>query len=65
MPGWGDGSEQSQTETWHLVAFIRHLPQLTREEKLEMERFNPKSLVEWLEMQEDEEFLKTPEKSRR
>ncbi len=65
MPGWGDRSEQSKHETWHLVAFIRHLPQLTREEKLEMERMNPKSMAEWREMQEDEEFLKGPDKPAR
>src|SRR5712664_541226 len=57
MPGWGDGSEHSKHETWQVVAFIRHLPRLTREEKLEMERMNPKSMAEWREMQEDEEFL--------
>ena len=62
MPGWGDGSEQSRQETWHLVAFIRHLPQLTREEKLEMERMNPKSMQEWREMREDEDFLKGSDK---
>jgi len=61
MPGWGDGSEESKRASWHLVSFIRHLPQLTREEKLEMERLNPKSPEEWREMQEDEEFLKGKE----
>ena len=30
---------------------------LTREEKLEMEHMNPRSLAEWREMQEDEQFL--------
>ena len=63
MPGWGDGSPQSQLESWHLVAFIRHLPQLTPKEKLEMEQFNPKSLQEWIERQEDEEFLRAAEPS--
>jgi mono/diheme cytochrome c family protein len=58
MPGWGDGSEQSKHDTWNLVALIRHLPQLTPVEKLEMERLNPKSMAEWRELQEDEEFLK-------
>jgi mono/diheme cytochrome c family protein len=57
MPAWGDGSEESKRATWHLVTFIRHLPQLTPEEKLEMERLNPKSPDEWREMQEDEKFL--------
>ena len=58
MPGWGDGSEESKRASWHLVTFIRHLPQLAPEEKVEMERLNPKSPEEWREMQQDERFLK-------
>jgi mono/diheme cytochrome c family protein len=65
MPGWGDGSEESKKETWHLVAFLRHLPRLAPQEKLEMERLNPKSPEEWREMQEDEEFLRGKEPARR
>ncbi len=63
MPAWGDGSEESKRASWHLVTFIRHLPELTREEKLYMERLNPKSTEEWREMQEDEKFLKGNERS--
>ncbi|MFL5376536.1 MAG: c-type cytochrome [Myxococcales bacterium] len=63
MPAWGDGSEQSQRETWHLVAFLRHLPRLTPGEKLQMEQLNPKSPDEWREMQEDQEFLEGKEQS--
>ena len=63
MPAWGDGSEESKRASWHLVTFIRHLPQLAPEEKLEMEHLNPKSPEEWREMQEDEEFLKGKEPS--
>jgi len=58
MPGFGDGSEESKEETWHLVAFLRHLPKLAPEEKLEMERLNPKRPEEWREMEEDEKFLR-------
>ena len=57
MPGFGDGSDESKQSSWNLVAFIRHLPQLTAQEKLEMERLNPKSPDEWRELQEDEQFL--------
>ena len=57
MPGFGDGSEEGKHQTWHLVAFLRHLPRLTPAEKVEMERLNPKSPEEWREMREDEEFL--------
>ncbi|HEY2029773.1 MAG TPA: c-type cytochrome [Myxococcales bacterium] len=38
MPGFGDGSEESKRASWQLVTFIRHLPQLSEKEKLEMER---------------------------
>jgi hypothetical protein len=65
MPGFGDGSEESKRRSWHLVAFIRHLPQLSPDEKLEMERLNPKSPDEWREMQQDEEFLQDDETSAR
>ena len=63
MPAWGDGSEESKRASWHLVTFIRHLPQLTPEEKLEMEHLNPKSPEEWRELQREEEFLKGNEPS--
>lgn len=64
MPAWGDGSQESKRATWHLVTFIRHLPELTRAERLEMERVNPKSPEEWRKMQKDEEFLEGKEPSR-
>jgi len=41
MPGWGTSHEAE--DTWKLVLFIRHLPQLSAEEKKNMEQFNPKS----------------------
>lgn len=48
MPAWGDASLEQigDDESWQLVLFIRHLPQLTEDEKKEMERLNPKSLFE-------------------
>jgi len=58
MPGFGDGSEESKEETWHLIAFLRHLPKLAPEEKLEMERLNPRGPEERREMEEDEKFLR-------
>jgi len=64
MPAWGDGGEESQRANWQLVTFIRHLPQLSAEEKLEMERLNPKGPAEWRELQEDEEFLQGKESGR-
>jgi mono/diheme cytochrome c family protein len=41
MPGWG--RSHTPEETWKLVLFVRHLPQLSAEEKKEMEKLNPKS----------------------
>jgi len=64
MPAWGDGGEESQRANWQLVTFIRHLPQLSAEEKLEMERLNPKGPAEWRELQDDEEFLQGKESGR-
>jgi mono/diheme cytochrome c family protein len=58
MPAWGDGSEQSQRDTWHLVHFIRHLPAITAAEIEEMEALNPRSPAEMKEMKAEEEFLK-------
>jgi hypothetical protein len=55
MPGWGSGDHER--DSWALVHFIRHLPKLTREEVLEMERANPKTPDEWKELQREDEFL--------
>jgi mono/diheme cytochrome c family protein len=44
MPAWGESHDAD--DTWKLVLFIRHLPQLTPEEQKDMERFNPKSAEE-------------------
>lgn len=59
MPAWGTpGSEE---ESWTLVHFIRHLSKLTPQEKLEMEKLNPRGPEEWRETQEEEQFLKGEE----
>jgi len=58
MPAWGNGSNHDAEDSWKLVRFIRHLPQLTLEEKKEMEKLNPKSPDELREEQEEERFLK-------
>ena len=56
MPAFGDPVDNDE-DTWKLVAFIRHLPKLTREEEQEMARLNPKSPHEWQEEQEENKFL--------
>jgi mono/diheme cytochrome c family protein len=55
MPAWGDSDNDS--DSWKLVLFIRHLPQLTPAEIHDMERFNPKSVAEQEEEKEEEKFL--------
>ena len=60
MPAWG-GSDHDEQDSWKLVHFIRHLPQLTIQERMEMERLNPKSQDEWKEEQEEEKFLRGEE----
>ena len=56
MPAWGQAGEKDE-DSWKLVHFIRHLPQLTPEEEAEMKRLNPKTPEEFKEEQEEEEFL--------
>lgn len=55
MPAWGD--PENDMDSWKLVLFIRHLPHLSADEIHDMERFNPKSIVEQEEEKEEEEFL--------
>ena len=56
MPAFG-GATGSEQDSWKLVRFIRHLPQLTDEETMEMDRYNPKSPEDREEEQEENEFL--------
>lgn len=61
MPAWGEPGRES--ESWELVHFIRRLPALTPEEKLQMERMNPRGPEAWRELEEDERFLRGEEPS--
>ena len=56
MPAWGQAVDNDQ-DTWKLVHFIRHLPQLTAEEEREMEGLNPKGPEKRQKEQEEEQFL--------
>jgi mono/diheme cytochrome c family protein len=58
MPAWGGGSARDEQDSWKLVHFIRHLPQLTVEEKKEMEKLNPKGPDDLKEEEEEKKFLK-------
>ena len=60
MPAWGTGTPESAQATWHLVQFIRHLPQLTPEDVRTMEALNPRTPAELEEEKEDRQFLEEP-----
>jgi mono/diheme cytochrome c family protein len=61
MPAWGDPRlGNSDSQTWALVSFIRHLPTLTPGEVAGMQKLNPKSATEREEEQEEEDFLNGP-----
>jgi mono/diheme cytochrome c family protein len=57
MPAWGDGTAGSAADTWALVHFIRHLPQITPEELEEMKALNPKTHEEMDAEMEERKFL--------
>ena len=56
MPAFSN-HHSSPEDTWKLVQFIRHLPQLTAEERVEMEKYNPKGPDDRVEEQEENDFL--------
>jgi len=56
MPAWGEpGGDDA--DSWKLVLFIRHLPDINADELHDMERFNPKSAAEQEEEKQEEDFL--------
>lgn len=55
MPAFGGHGDADQS--WMLVLFIRHLPQLGPEERMEMGRYNPKGPDDRKEEQEEDDFL--------
>lgn len=58
MPAWGSGTPESAEETWHLVHFIRHLPDLSEAELAEMASLNPRPPAEIRQEIEEERFLR-------
>ena len=57
MPAWGSGEPEKDLDSWKLVHFIRHLPQVTQEELDEMKALNPKTRQERLEEEAFDQFL--------
>jgi len=59
MPAFGEeDTADGDADTWKLVVFIRHLPQLSAEELRRMEQLNPKTEDERQEEKEEQEFLR-------
>src|SRR6202041_118660 len=56
MPAFGTYGDDDQ-DSWKLVAFIRHLPSLSENEGMEMEKLNPKLPQEIEEEQQEDNFL--------
>jgi mono/diheme cytochrome c family protein len=57
MPAWSTGTASGEESTWHLVHFLRHLPQLTTSELEAMKERNPRSPLEIRLEIEEERFL--------
>jgi mono/diheme cytochrome c family protein len=56
MPAFG-GGHGSEDDSWKLVLFIRHLPQLAEQERVDMEKMNPKGPEDFDEEREEHDFL--------
>ena len=57
MPAWSTGTKAGEESTWHLVQFIRQLPQITESELETMKQLNPRSPEEVRQELEEERFL--------
>ncbi len=57
MPAWGQDTPEDDRQSWELVHFIRHLPQITPEEVDAMKEANPKTREELAEEEETRRFL--------
>ena len=57
MPAWGKGAPEEDQESWNLVHFIRHLPNITPEEIAEMKKDNPMTRAEREQQDMLDQFL--------
>lgn len=57
MPAWGEREPEKDLDSWKLVHFIRHLPQLTPEELDQMKALNPKTKKDLEEEAAFDQFL--------
>lgn len=58
MPGWGTGEASGESASWHLVHFIRHLPDISEAELEAMASLNPAPPDEIRQRLEEERFLR-------
>jgi mono/diheme cytochrome c family protein len=59
MPAFGEEPDNNEdTETWDLVHFIRHLPNMTDDEVAQMKKMNPKSPMELEKEERMRKFLR-------
>ena len=61
MPAFGPDNGAQDDDSWKLVHFIRHLPQITGEELARMKDMNPKSPADLEEEDEIKRFLEGAE----
>ena len=52
-----EATPEGEQDSWHLVSFIRHLPDLTEEELAEIADLNPRGPAEWRALEEERRFL--------
>ena len=55
MPAFS--SPNDADDNWKLVLFVRHLAELSPEERMDMERYNPKGPEERQEEKDEDKFL--------
>lgn len=58
MPAWETGTVAGEEASWHLVHFVRHLPDISEAELEEMEALNPRPPAEIRQEIEAERFLR-------
>ncbi|MDQ2978577.1 MAG: c-type cytochrome [Acidobacteriota bacterium] len=63
MPAWGQDTAEDDQASWHLVAFIRHMPWISPKELDEMKTMNPVSPMEMNEEKDIDNFLEGGESS--
>ena len=56
MPAWGEPGDDDE-DSWKLVYFIRHLPNMTAQDAEAMRKLNPESCMEREEQRLEKEFL--------